>query len=74
MYQAQITSNLDGQPAGASAAKTISHMLGGYDAEAVDTEQGIWLVSLDSYNESRLEQDGYLGISISGYTVEIEMP
>ena len=76
MYQAQITATATGAPiAEASHANYIATLLGGVGtAEQVDAEQGIWLIDLNDYNETRLEQDGYLGVSVKGYTVEIEMP
>ena len=73
MYQAQITKNA--QPVTDQAtADQISQSLAVRAAEAVDTEQGIWLVDLGHADETRLEQDGYLTIQVGGYTVEIDLP
>ena len=73
MYQAQITKN--GTPVTDQAtADRISQSLAVHAAEAVDTEQGIWLVDLGHADEARLEQDGYITIEIGGCTVEIDLP
>lgn len=75
MYQAQITKTETGAPVAAAAAHFMSHMLGGSGrAEAVDAEQGIWLIDIDSTNEEILEREGYLTAALVGYIVEIEMP
>lgn len=73
MYQAQITKNA--QPVTDQAtADQISRSLAVQPAEAIDAEQGIWLVDLGYADETRLEHDGYLTIQIDGYTVEIDLP
>jgi hypothetical protein len=75
MYQAQITDTETGTPVTfGSTVADIARALGGRSLESVDAKQGIWLIDLNDYNETRLEQDGYLGISINGCTVEIELP
>ena len=75
MYQAQITDTKTGAPVTDQAtADQISQSLAVRAAEAVDAEQGIWLVDLGHADETRLEQDGYLTIQIDGYTVEIDLP
>ena len=73
MYQAQITK--DGQPVTDQAtADQVSQSLAVRAAEAIDAEQGIWLVDLGYADQARLEQDGYLTIQIDGYTVEVDLP
>lgn len=73
MYQAQITKNA--QPVTDQAtADQVSQSLAVRAAEAVDAEQGTWLVDLGYADQARLEQDGYLTIQIDGYTVEIDLP
>lgn len=73
MYQAQITKT--GQPITDQAtADQISQSLAVKPAEAVDTEQGIWLVDLGYADEARLEQNGYLALEVGGYTIEIDLP
>lgn len=76
MYQATITATATGTPISSKDhASYISTLLGGVQyAEEVDAEQGIWLIDVNDYNETRIEHDGYLGVSVQGYTVEIEMP
>lgn len=75
MYQAQITKTETGAPVTFRfAVADIVHALGGASLEPFDVEEGIWLIGIDHYNSDRLERDGYLAISIYGYTVEIEMP
>lgn len=75
MYQVQITKNETGAPVSRqTTANTVAIHLGLQFAEAVDAEQGIWLVTLDADRAARLERDGYLTEQILRYTVEIEMP
>jgi hypothetical protein len=75
MYQAQITHTATGTPVtDLGSAVAVSAWLGGTAAEAVDAELGIWLIDLNGYNADRVERDGYLGVSIKGYTVEIDTP
>lgn len=76
MYQATITATATGNPISSKDhASYISTLLGGvHYAEEVDAEQGIWLIEVNDYNETRIEHDGYLGVSVKGYTIEIEMP
>ena len=73
MYQAQITKNSTPVTDQATADQ-ISQSLAVKPAEAIDAEQGIWLVDLGYTDETRLENDGYLTIQIDGYTVEIDLP
>jgi hypothetical protein len=76
MYQAQITKTETGTPATAAIAHFMSHTLGGSGrAEAVDAEQGIWLIDVDDLTAARVEAHGDLVVRTqNGYTVEIEMP
>lgn len=74
MYQAQITKTYTGEPGDLSDAIRASKALGGAHVEAIDAEQGIWLVDVNAYNTAHIERDGYLAVSVFGVTVEIEMP
>ena len=75
MYQAQITKTETGAPVTFRfAVSDIVHALGGARAEAVDAEQSIWLIDIDSTNEEIIEREGYLTAALVGYIVEIEMP
>ena len=75
MYQAQITATRDSDTADLATATLMSHLLGGNGrAEAVDAEQNIWLIDIDSNNEEIIEREGYLTAALVGFIVEIEMP
>lgn len=74
MYQAQISQN--GQPVtNALLIHAVAMMLGcSPKREAVDTEQGIWLLDIREEAAEMIERDGGMDATIATCRVVIDLP